>query len=211
MFEKESERGNALFLILIAVILFAALSYAVTKLEGGNTNNASKDKLSIEVSRRLNELNLASTVFTRLRLRGCTLDDIDQYSGMSAPKSQCAFFSNNGGDYPYTNETQYVLYPLAVPQVGSGKYGVSITILLSNLPENKSLCDYLNLQQGITHIIDISSDQFFSDSTSNFNEYNLDSVPGSISFPSAYNGKHIGCAGDSVFGGYVLYQIIEEH
>lgn len=211
MFDTINERGNALFLILIAVVLFAALSYAVTKSEGGNTNNAAKDKLSIEVSRRLNELNLATSVFTRLRLRGCTLDDIDQYSGMSAPKSQCAFFSNNGGDYPYTNETQYVLYALAVPLVGSNKYDVAITILLENSNESKALCEYFNEQQNINYTLDAGADKFVNDSISNWNEYNLESIPGSISFPTAFNGKHIGCAGDNLFNGYIFWQVIEEH
>ena len=65
---RNSQSGNALFLILIAVILFAALSYAITQSNRGG-NAPKREQLEIEYARYANQLTLAQTEFMRLRLK----------------------------------------------------------------------------------------------------------------------------------------------
>lgn len=69
---KKQQSGNVLFLILIAVALFAALSYAVTKSTSGG-GNATKEKLNLEVSEFLQQAAYYKIEFMRRELNGQSL------------------------------------------------------------------------------------------------------------------------------------------
>ena len=71
------EKGNVLFLILIAIILFAALSYAVTSSTRSGTNNTSKEKDDLAASRLLNFATALQTGIMRLRtVNGVEITDL---------------------------------------------------------------------------------------------------------------------------------------
>lgn len=63
---ETSSRGNALFLILIAVVLFAALSYAITQSGRGGSGGVSRETLTIDVGRMFDQTALIEQ--TRMRL-----------------------------------------------------------------------------------------------------------------------------------------------
>lgn len=72
------QRGNILFLILLAVVLFAALSYAVTSSTRGGGNNASKESATATASELYQYLVLMDNTLDRLRLvNGCTESQFD--------------------------------------------------------------------------------------------------------------------------------------
>ena len=79
--------GNALFLILIAVALFAALSYAVTQTtRGSGTIDREEDLI---LASKMNQIiaNIRAGV-TRLRVLGCPEENISLYSDQySSPSS----------------------------------------------------------------------------------------------------------------------------
>ena len=70
--EKLGESGNIIFVILIAVALFAALAYAVTN-STRNGQESGREKTNLEVSRLMNFMQQAKSSAQRLRLiNGCT-------------------------------------------------------------------------------------------------------------------------------------------
>jgi len=114
----KSQQGNVLFLILIAVALFAALSYAVTSSTRGGSGNANKESADTQAATILQYASLIQSEVDRLRIiNGLEYNQIDFHnnfsnmwgSGGATPKGknpnctaiqaqkQCAVFSFNGG------------------------------------------------------------------------------------------------------------------
>lgn len=65
-----STRGNILFLILLAVILFAGLTYAITSSQRGGGNDASGEKMDLAVSDIVNFFAQVDGAVQRMRLSG---------------------------------------------------------------------------------------------------------------------------------------------
>jgi hypothetical protein len=81
---RVSERGNVLFMILIAVALFAALSYAVTSSSRSGNSDVSGEKASVVASQVVQQMNAIKSGVDRLRYSvGCKDSDIDFYSSNS--------------------------------------------------------------------------------------------------------------------------------
>jgi len=98
---RASQRGNVLFLILIAVALFAALSYAVTSSNrsGSGDTSGEKAKLSQAV---LDSYMAAINVGTmRLNFRGCGIIDYTPPAGWGSETHNCHLFHPDGGQVIY--------------------------------------------------------------------------------------------------------------
>lgn len=81
MMEKEEvynpENGNVLFLILIAVALFAALSYAVTQSSRSSSSDASRENARLIASNFMSLFSQIDSAVTRLQIsNGCTDDEM---------------------------------------------------------------------------------------------------------------------------------------
>ena len=64
------DNGNVLFLILIAIILFSALSYAVTRSTQSEGKGISQEDAEIQAANANQYLNALRTAFMRLELMG---------------------------------------------------------------------------------------------------------------------------------------------
>lgn len=109
------ERGNVLFLILIAVILFTALAYAVTSSSRGTGDSGEKEKRSIIAAQQTQFVVPLQMALTRIMTDGrCNetqlnfdthrntslLADgspISYWNGNSPSNGSCHVFSSNGG------------------------------------------------------------------------------------------------------------------
>jgi hypothetical protein len=95
-------RGNALFLILIAVALFAALAYAVTQSGRSGNGATAKEKASLVAARMVSTANMMSQAINRLMLTGGCADtylDIGYGNSTSGTPTDgsCNLFAANGG------------------------------------------------------------------------------------------------------------------
>ena len=74
--QSNHSSGNVLFLILIAVVLFAALSYAVTS-SSRSSGNVDKEKNELAISNLMQQLTLLDQSIMRLKiLNKCTDKEI---------------------------------------------------------------------------------------------------------------------------------------
>lgn len=96
MSKANKQSGNILFLILIAVALFAALSYAVTQSNRGGGSNAQAEKDQINTAQYLQWASNIKYAITRMKLiNGCEDTDITFYNNPARP--ECGIFHPDGG------------------------------------------------------------------------------------------------------------------
>ncbi len=104
---NKSARGNILFLILLAVVLFAALSYAVTSSMRGGGKDASSESLNLIVSRIQNQGIQMRTAIQRMMLGNNLADwQIDYYdANYTSPSANptcttdaCRLYATDGGN-----------------------------------------------------------------------------------------------------------------
>lgn len=109
------QQGNVLFLILIAVALFAALSYAVSLYNRGGQESAAREKEGVTAGKFLQYISRAKINFDRMMIGGnCTTrqvtfeNSISQWAsnalvhpiGQNAsapPSKRCHFYDSAGG------------------------------------------------------------------------------------------------------------------
>ncbi|PZQ48022.1 MAG: hypothetical protein DI551_02220 [Micavibrio aeruginosavorus] len=164
---KQAESGNMLFLILIAVALFAALSYVVTYTTRSGSGDASSEKTKLIASEIFNHAISVQSAITRIYLGGCSLETLNfksvvdgtLHENPDAPvNGHCDVFSNTGGgavanepDKNWTNQaTYYYAGSAALTNVGTTCTEAScadlVMILRGITPE---LCTELNKRNGI--------------------------------------------------------------
>lgn len=102
-----SARGNALFLILIAVALFAALSYAVTQ-SGRGSGSLTRENTALEIARIENFASQVQSAITRMKVIGNIPEYLISYedtfsnstANASCTTTDCKLFEQGGGGVP---------------------------------------------------------------------------------------------------------------
>ena len=159
-----NSRGNALFLILIAVALFAALSYAVTN-SGRGGSGVDKEQAEIDAAQIMQFFSQVQTAYTRLELIGgydqVLFNDSDAnasgtcYSGATAttPCNTIGMFSAEAGVpipdlTPYQSsppDNQAAVWVSARITLGASDYGTSAPDTYISLRYiDEAICDAIN-------------------------------------------------------------------
>lgn len=154
--------GNVLFLILIAVALFAALSYVVTQTarSGGSTG---EEKLTLAAAQLLqNGLN-TRTVIARMIIGGGVAPEQLNFWWDGSPY---AVFGLKGGgirlsppvldSHTTVFSSEYNYYgisdAMAVANIGTSDPEILMTLFLSLTPTGEQLCRIINKKLGIDNI-----------------------------------------------------------
>lgn len=171
------QQGNALFLILIAVALFAALSFAVTQ-SGRGSGDTSREQALIGAAQVTQIGASLQTAATRMRVAGTPLDAIllNSTSGAygnndgrgSLPcdttDENCIFNPGAGAVFPQL--PQHVgkagaafqptpfLYEVADDAIVDGVAGNRPVLLLIIRNLNKNVCERINAGLGVTGMPD---------------------------------------------------------
>lgn len=168
IFSRPNERGNILFLILIAVALFAALSYAVTQSQRGAGKDASAEKVSVRVARMLQYTTLVRATVQRMVIMGVAPADLNFWWDSGLPS---AVFSKAGGgiilDKPGLTSNEYFLGDaysflsvtdnISVKNIGTSQSDVIIATYFKINSEGEKMCNSINKALGIDTIPGSSS------------------------------------------------------
>ena len=162
---RQAERGNMLFLILIAAALFAALSYVVAQSSRSGGGDAARDKARLAAADIMNQATAVQTSVGRLLIGGCLDTDLSFESGNDtvhvnpgAPvDNHCHVFHPAGGGTPprqadpqYAGDPRfYYVSSSAITNIATTCTDPSCADLTMNLYDvGEVLCEELNTANG---------------------------------------------------------------
>ena len=172
---KNSEQGNVLFLILIAVALFAALSYAVSYSSNSNdAGNTKSSELNLQASQLLQYFAVLKQNVLRLTTKGCDITEISfehaPFDGSdsnyinpnSPPDFSCHMFHPDGAAMSEWDTKPFQYENLVFTSYKRPRY--TATWFVENIgvdpaPElmvligmvNEDLCFHINEKLGVTN------------------------------------------------------------
>lgn len=217
---EATQRGNALFLILIAVALFAALSYAITS-SGRGSGSIDKEKVELGYVKIAGIFSEGITQFSRLRLiQGCRITQMQQHPLIVPPDANCPFFNKYGGgvttsSLPNMGSSMVSMTSVHLPDVGTGNPEIVMIINVDYTEagtEYLEICKRVNSKNGIvgyTPVADLGLGDF-DGSIASWIEPD-DYGPSVSQMPAAFSGKSQGCIADDPQYSYIFYQVLEEH
>jgi hypothetical protein len=198
--KKSSDSGNVLFMILIAVALFATLSYAISSSTRSGNGDVSKENNKLLQSGLQNYIAGLKGTIDRMVAGGISLEEIDFCTPTycSPSNSNKSPFDQNGGGYlTYRNSTDVgsmgFILSNQLENVGTtgGAEGndVLVTFLVS-----QSFCQYINGNGSIPNITGFVYTSPSPGNSSTAFSAQISNYPGSLfSIPSE------GCLTDSTY------------
>lgn len=216
---RQSERGNVLFLILIAVALFAALSYAVTQSTRSGSGTADAEQALLSSASMTQHPTALRTAIIRMVLGGTDISNIyfnapanfaalsDVGTGVFHPRGGGAVFQQAPADV-MANASQGTWYYNAlwdVPFIGidDNSDGNDLVAFLPGI--NRAVCRSINEELGINTAGCTSTDNIIPDLIAAADEGNLrinyeDRSGGADTFPTG-DQDDIESAGCNAFHG----------
>ncbi len=207
---KTAEKGNALFYVLLGVVLFAALSFIITRQTGndGLTEQLADDKADIIASQMINHTTSVKYAIEQMLANGSTVEQIDFVrpgeAGYDTPPHQHKVFHPSGGGVNTMAVKQEYGVVGSVPigwryQKGQNVDWTPTTqtdLLYSFVDLNKQICESINKKitgsEAIpSHTVDVSNTFIYGSTDDGFTAAECSSCNGKYSY-CFYNGaRHI--------------------
>lgn len=235
---RKGEQGNVLFLILIAVALFAALSYAVTQStrSGGGDANSERSLVSsaalTQYPASLKTAIVRMTVSNNVDVNFLSFDMPSTFSaltnGAANTQQSNAVFHPAGGAATYSRAPREVTtkvvdwafngnneVALIGTTSGSGSATLATADIVAYLPNmQKTVCDKIHSQLGI--VAPTTSDAFavnltnMQSSTTNASTGGILATTGVKITSTKYDGQPQGCIYKDATDGYIYYHVLVE-
>ena len=225
-----SEDGNVLFLILIAVALFAALSYAVTSSTRSSGGDASSETNLISSAQITQYPASISTAIVRMIIAGTGATEIrfnrpSEYGDLDS--NEIGVFHPSGGGATYIPAPADIMVSgsagqwafnadLEVPDIGlAGAGGNDIIAYLVGIKQ--SICEKINKEHGLpTTVPVLSADlsasyvkRMYDDGTTDYSVPTTD-MPDIVDAGNSFDGQPFGCFQNAGPGDYVYYHVVVE-
>ncbi|OFW89221.1 MAG: hypothetical protein A3J37_04815 [Alphaproteobacteria bacterium RIFCSPHIGHO2_12_FULL_45_9] len=230
---RRSERGNVLFLILIAVALFAALSYAVTQSTRSGGGDASRETNLVNAAGITQYPASIKTAITRMVISNSVnpeellFDTPSTFGSLATDEDKAnAVFYPTGGGASYVEAPASVMASNTlgtwhfnganrVVNIGTTEASLSTTDadIIAFLPGvKKAVCDSIHAKLGISPTYTVITT---IDTTSDMNYANqgIDITGGGSITSTALDGQPQGCFSDSVPSTstvYTYYHVVSE-
>lgn len=225
------ESGNVLFYILIAVILLAALTYAVAQSGRGSVSQISEEKSKLLASEILEFANIMSNAVAQLRLRGVKDTDLcfddPQWGGAAYNNPSCTdntkkIFHLSGGGMTWKNAPAEAMDNTATPdnlwhiygnneveEVGTTCGAAACADLILVTDELKeSVCVQINELLGVDNPADVPPTDTSIGTTRFIGSYAYTQTIGDESGGAALVRKTGGCFENTSNGKFTFYKVL---
>lgn len=217
------ERGSAIFMILIGIALFAALSYNISQMmRSGKAEIIPQEQAKIYAAQVIEYGNIVRQAVQNMRINGCDETEIsftqssgDAYEHSPVVPTKCKLFEKGGGNVtpepvsPDINDGSPFIYTgaHAAENVGSVCTDAScadLLMILENL--DKSVCLAINDRLGVTN----TGGDAPNDAGGAMGEFTGTYSYGNVLLDedSALNGKTAGCLRDTPGNTYSYFKVL---
>lgn len=230
-----AETGNVFWYILVAIVLFASLSYAVSQSSRGSMSAMTEEQARLAATEILDYASTLATATAQLRLRGYKDTEPSYenplaagYANAACTEDACRIFAPDGGGVTYKPPPSEWLDPAQSAQPGYGDWvfsgeteverigtdgGAAVNKdLLAFLPYvKKALCIELNQKTGVTNPSGnppAEADQISAYTSLFTGTY---AIGESLTLADPNKGKTAGCfegGGTPAAGTYHFYQVL---
>lgn len=226
----KEENGNVLFLILIAVALFAALSYAVTSSTRSSGGDVSSETNLISSAQITQYAASVGPGLIRMIISGISVDEIrfnrpSEFADLTSDSTGA--FHPAGGGLTYVtapadvmtsgNAGEWVFNAnMEIPNIGlAGAGGNDVIAFLIGV--RQSICSRVNEEFGIGTTIPVITTDISGDySTRMYHDGSVDYVFPTTDQPdiddgsNSFDGQPFGCFRNTAAGDFVYYHVVLE-
>lgn len=226
---RRTESGNAIFYILIAISLLAALSYAISRGNRASIATLTQDRSQLLASQIIEYGDVLSKAVSQMRLRGTTIDalsfahsDLDSAYGTYGDDPDNEVFNSNGGAVNYkpllpdttANPDWIFTAENPVQDIGLTCAGSSCSELLAVATGiNGQVCTQINELLDVNNVSEnppaddtVLTNNFFAGSFS-YNGETIGDGDGSVGGDNM-SGQTAACILDDTTGENIFYQVL---